>query len=295
MNLLELQILFQQKISDVNRVFEIEQRPDTYTIVNYLNRAIDDYLKVTFLGLLTFEEQIIAIDRAQDNLRYLLVRDGNLTYVNSTFTENWNGRAKRYRYPSNLLVPLSLTTTITRTEIAPMTDQKVFAEFTTRRKAERLIRDSNDRVIHVKPAVFFEDEFYIVVVGDAYVTAITADNINFVRRPDKLSFDYTELSGAASIDITAISTGVLMRALTGITYVDSGGTPTSYKAGEQVTKVAGYDTITALAGEPPSIGYPWGYTDTPDFPDHLHEDLLNRATQFFLEEAKLKLVPNESN
>jgi len=293
MNLLDLQILFQQKITDVNSIFDEEQRPDTYTIINYLNRSISDYLKKQFMSFSTFEQQLIAVNQAQDDLRYLIKTQDVPEYSWETSNQNWGSRGKRYRLPDDMLIPLSLSCTVTRTEVQPYTDQKVFAEFRSRAQAERLVRNSQDHVIHIKPITFIEDEFYIVVVGDAFVTAITADFLTYMRKPDKLSYDYTELTGTPNLDITSISTGVYMRMLTPVTYVDTGGSPANYLPGDKVIKVGGYNNMTARNNEPVQIGYPWGYTDTPDFPEHMHEDILERSTQLFLEEAKLKLLPKE--
>ena len=293
MNLLDLQILFQQKIKDVNLVFEEEQRPDTYTIVNYLNRAIMDYLKKGFMSFPTFEQQLVAVSQAQDDLRFLIRTNDVPEYPWPTTFQNWGDRGKRYRLPDNILIPLSLTCTVTRIEVQPYTDQTVFAEFRSKIQAEKLIKTTHDQVIHITPIAFIEDEFYLVVIGDAYVTDITADRLTYLRKPDKLSFDYTELSGTPNLNITSISNGTDMRALTPLRYVNFGGGTKNFFAGELVTKVSGYNTIFNQNDEPVKIGYPWGYTDTPDFPEHMHEDILERSTQLFLDEAKLKLLPKE--
>lgn len=293
MNLIDLQILFQQKITDVNSVFEDQQRPDTYTIVNYLNRSIMDYLKKGFMSLQTFEQQLVAVDQAQDDLRFLIRTQDVPEYPWPTTNQNWGDRGKRYRLPENVLIPLSLTCTVTREEVQPYTDQTVFAEFRSRIQAERLIKTARDQVIHVKPVAFIEDEFYLVVVGDSYVTAIEANRLTYLRKPDKLSYDYTELTGNPDLNITSISNGTYMRMLTPVQYVNTGGATTNYLPGEKVIKVAGYNTIFDRNNEPVKIGYPWGYTDTPDFPEHMHEDILERSTQLFLDEAKLKLLPKE--
>lgn len=293
MNLLDLQISFQQKITDVNPIFEVEKRPDTYTIINYLNRSIMDYLKKGFMSLQTFEQQLVAVSQAQDDLRFLIRTQDVPEYPWVTANQNWGSRGKRYRLPDNILIPLSLTCTVTRTEVQPYTDQTVFAEFRSRLQAERLIKTTRDQVIHIKPVAFIEDEFYLVVVGDAYVTAITADRLTYLRKPDKLSFDYTELTGIPDLYITSVSNGTYMRMLTPVQYVNSGGNATDYLPGEKVTKVSGYNNMIAKNNEPVKIGYPWGYTNTPDFPEHLHEDILERSTQLFLDEANLKLIPKE--
>lgn len=294
MNLLDLQILFQQKITDVNPVFEDEQRPDTYTIVNYLNRSIMDYLKKGFLSLPTFEQQLVAVSESQDDLRYLIRANVAYEFTDQLLGDNWEGRGYKYRIPDDVLIPLRVSCTTTRIEVQPYSDQKVFAEFTSKRQAEKLLSLPTNKVIHVRPLAFIEDEFYLVVVGDAYTTSLSMNHLTYLRKPDKLSFDYTELTGSSSsLDISSIPNGTYMRMLTLGLYVNPSGASTNYKAGDKVIKVAGYNTIFDVNGEPPKIGYPWGYTDTPDFPEYMHEDILERSTQLFLDEAKFKLLPKE--
>ena len=74
-----------------------------------------------------------------------------------------------------------------------------------------------------------------------------------------------------------------------MTYVNSVGVATTFKPGDKVLKVAGYNTIT-YDDEQIVVGYPWGLTDTPDFPAYLHDSILDQAVSLFLEEAKLKLI-----
>lgn len=294
MNLIELQIEFQRKIVDVNLAFKEDLRPDTYTIVSYLNRAIKDYLKNTFLNLPTYQQQLIAIDTNSEDLRFLFKRGQNLLYPYAMDYQNWGARAKRYRAPDDFMIPISLGVTISRSEVAPMTNDKMFVEFVSRRQAENLINDSSDKVIHVQPCAYIEDEFYIVIVGDAYVTSIAAGEFTYLRKPDILSFDYQELTHASTLDISTIPTGTYMRALSPLTYVNATPVVTSFIPGDKVEKIAGYHSMTSLGGEPVKIGYPWGETDTPDFPEYRHEDILERSTQLFLDEAKLKLVSKQS-
>ncbi|NJO07984.1 MAG: hypothetical protein HC876_22070 [Chloroflexaceae bacterium] len=294
MTLLELQILFHQKIEDVNAVFAVEQRPDSYTVVGYLNRAIMDYLRRTFLGLSTFEEQLIAIDANSENLRYLIQSEKQLMYHKDMTSQNWGVRAQKRRLPEDFLLPLSVTVTTNRTEVAAHSDYQQFAKLTTRRQAEKLMRTPSDRVIHIQPVAFIEDEFYIVVVGDSYVTSIVLSSLNYIRKPDKLSFEYAELTGgSASLDISSIPAGVYMRALSYLRYVNSAGSTVNFNPGDKVLKISGYNTIFSIDSEPVKIGHPWGYTDTPDFPEYMHQDILERAIQMFLDESKLKLVAQQ--
>jgi hypothetical protein len=295
MNLTELQILFQQKIQDTNPIFEVEQRPDTFAIANYLNKAVDRYLEKKYLSLATYEQRLVAIDANIDELHNLIVPDGILSAVKDLSEYNWSTRGHRYRVPEDVLIPISLACTITRTEVYVMCNQQVFAEWMSRLQAQRLVSHSVDKVMYPKPVVVWEDPYYLMLIGDAYTTVLTAGNLTYLRKPYKLDFDYSELAGVgtANLDITSLATGSYFLAKANLTYVNSAGVPTRFKPGDKVIKVAGYNDITYL-DEPIVIGKPWGSTDTPDFPAFLHETLLDLAVSLFLDEAKFKLVPKSA-
>lgn len=291
MNITELQILFQQKIQDTNESFDVDQRPDSYTIEGYLNKAMDRYLETKYLRLPTFQHRLAAIDANMDELHTLITADGSLSSVKNTTEYNWSTRGHRYRVPSDVLIPISITCDVTRTEIYPQTSQRLFTDWVSRRQAEKLISTTSNKVMYVKPISVWEDPYYIMIIGDAYTTAITGLYLTYLRKPYKLDFNYAELTGVGTgnLDITAITNGTYFLTKSNMTYVDSLGTPTTYKAGDKVLKVTGYNTVTYV-DELLIVGYPWGSTDTPDLPSYLHEPILDTAVSMFLDEAKLKLI-----
>ena len=300
MKLLDLQILFQRKIEDVNPIFAEAQKPSSFEIENYLNKAIDRYLMSKYLALPTFEQRLASIELNFDELSQLTVPKAPLQHARTLGEYNWSTRGNRYRAPENILIPFSLSCTVTRTQIYPMTDQLMFADFVSRKQAERLVSGSNDKAMFPKPICVWEDPFYIMIIGDAYTTEIKLPFIGYIRKPYILSHDYKEIVNpyaGGNIDITAITNGSFFLAMSNSIYVDKDGAPKEYYPGDKVTKVAGYNTVspTGVTGEIVKVGYPWGLTDTPDLPDYLHESLVEMATQMFLEEAKFKLVSKPEN
>jgi len=295
MNLLDLQILFQQKIEDVNVVFSEEQRPDTFTIIKYLNKSIDQYLEKKYLSLSSFEQRLVMIDSNYDELSKLIIKSDTLSSKRDLAEYNWTGRGDRYRVPDDVLIPISLACVVTRTDVYPMSDQKEFAQWMSRRQAEKLIKHTADKVMYPKPIALWEDPYYIILIGDAYVTELTAGSLLYVRKPFILSYNYKELEAASATGDLSISditddTYFLMMAYGN--YVDADGVDTVYVPGDKVKKIASYNTITynATYEETLKVGYPWGETNTPDFPDYLHDTLLEVAVGLFLDQAKLKLI-----
>jgi hypothetical protein len=289
MNINELQILFQQKIQDINPIFGLQDRPDTFTITNYLNKAIDVYLD-RYLSLPTFEQRLIAIDQNIDELSKLIDRSKTLSFAKPPTMLNWGTRSIRYRMPEDCLIPISLTANVTRSEVLPMTTQKQFVEFVSRKQAERLVSDTSNKVIYPKPVVFFEDQFYLIIVGDAFTTAITAGEFVYLRKPSKLSYDYAEITGLGTISISAIPSNTYFKALTTLYYISG-----NYESGSKILRYQPYPNVVSIDNEPIKVGYPWGYTDTPEFPDYLHNKLVDLAVQLFIDEAKLKLVQKQTS
>ena len=293
MNLVELQILFQQKIEDVNILFMEEDRPDTFTIVNCLNKSITQYLAERYLSLPTFEQRLIAIDQNFDELAQL-IKKHTTTETPLDFADiNWSTRAHKYVAPEDILIPVSMSCSVTRTEVYPYAGQKVFAQFVSRRQAERVVSNTADKVMLPTPLALWNDKYYITLIGDAYTTSIGTPILTYLKKPYSLSYDYTEITTEGLNNIATIPDDTYFIMHSYSQYVDALGAITNYDAGSKVLKIADHDTVTKIQ-EDIKVGYPWGDTDTPEFPAYLHDKLVENAVSIFLDEAKLKLVPKEN-
>lgn len=304
MNLTELEILFHQKISEVHPRFKEESRPESFYVANYLNKAIREFIQQRLLDLPSFEQRISALDIHQDEFSNLIVGHKELTdnvtvnYVSSgdfIINYNWSGRSKRYQVPSDMMIPISLACKHTRTEVYPYSDQRVFAQFVSRKQAERIVSDPANKAIFVRPIAFIDDKYYIMLIGDAYTTALSSPYLTYLKEPFELSHEFTRLSSSTStLTISAITDGSYFRMLSPGEYVNSVGAATTYRPGDKVLKVAGYPTISQIdTNRDIEVGYPYNYTDTPEFPEFMHDLLLERSVMMFLEEGNLKLVSKQ--
>jgi len=296
MDLTELQILFQQKIQDVSPRFDQEDRPDSFSIVNYLNKTIKRYLNKKYVSLPSYELRLAAINSNIDELHQLIQTEDNLPHWSYTSDLPWSNRGKRYRAPDNVLIPFSLSCQIIRSGIYPAVNERIFALFANRKQAERLVSNSYDKVMFDKPVALWDDPYNVVIIGDAYTSYIGDPTLTYVKKPFELSFDYNELVASSQyedLDISVITDGSYFLMKSHSIYVDTSRIGTYYMPGEKVQKIAGYDTVYNYGGigQQVTVGYPWGYTDTPEFPEHLQETLVDMAVEMFLEEGKLKLTP----
>jgi hypothetical protein len=148
------------------------------------------------------------------------------------------------------------------------------------------------------PVVLWEDPYYMIVVSDAYTTSLSAGPFTYLRKPFILSHDYneSEATGTGGLVLPgtsyiAVGDYFLMKSYS--TYVNSAGEPTTYSPGSKVQRIADFNIISNYGGDGEQIviGFPWGYTDTPDFPAFIHDRLVEMAVTLFMDEAKLKLIP----
>jgi len=298
MKLVDLQIMFQQKAETINAGFFDAMRPTTFVIANYLNKAIDRYIREKFLNFPTHGIRRANILANMDVLKDMVENTAALT--EDSLSGFPHGSATlRVILPTNMLSLISVYCTYTRSDVPPMTSDVVFSEFVPLEEARKLVTTDANKPIFPKPVASYENEFSLLLVGDAYTTAFTDVKIRYLRKPFDLSYTYQELeaddvgSDLSNID-SIVATDNYFRAFTKGVYVqDPGPTGLTFQAGDRVKKVSGQNIITGTGYLlwKQKIGAPYGQTDEPELPEHLHEELADLAVQIFMDEAKLKLTP----
>lgn len=75
MTVREMQIAFDMQIQLVSDQLEVDEKPDSYTILYFLNRAQENYIKENFLQKGQIVDNIEFLQKRSDVLRRLIVRD----------------------------------------------------------------------------------------------------------------------------------------------------------------------------------------------------------------------------
>jgi hypothetical protein len=297
MNILEMQIMFQTKSEAINADFFDKFRPDSYDIINYLNRAIDRYVREKFLNLPTHQLRRASILTNMDILKDMVENTKALT-EDSIAGFPHGSATLRVLLPTEMISLISVYCTYTRSDVPPMTSDILFTEFVSVEETKDIVATDANKPIFPHPIAAYENEFSILLIGDAYTTGFSNVRIRYLREPFNLSFNYSELEATSEgTDLTSINSIVAdnnyFRSFAKGQYYDDVPSAITIQAGEKVKKVSGYNTIVggAYPGWRQKIGAPYGETDTPELPGHLHEELVDLAVQIFMDEAKLKLVP----
>jgi hypothetical protein len=74
MTVREMQIAFDMQIQLIYQKLEIEEKPDSYTILYFLNRAQENYIKENFLSKGQIKDNIEYIQKRSDTLKNLISR-----------------------------------------------------------------------------------------------------------------------------------------------------------------------------------------------------------------------------
>jgi len=295
MNLIEMQIMFHQKAEAINAQFFDRLRPTSFEIVNYFNKAIDRYVRDKFLSLPTHEMRRNSVLAGMDVLRDM-VEHQRATVEDTSGTLPF-AFSKRIILPPDMLCLLGVYGTYSRSAVPPMTSDVVFSELTPMESARRLATSDADKPIYPRPIAALENEFNLLLIGDAYTTDITNIAVRYLRKHFELSFNYRELEGAADgADLTInsiVADTNYFRALAKGTYYSDPSTQITVQAGQKLVKVTGRNNMegTSFPNWKQKIGAPYGMTDTPEFPEYMHEEIVDLGVQMFMDEAKLKLTP----
>jgi hypothetical protein len=298
MTALECQIMFHDKIESVDRRFFDVMRPTSFEVMDLLNKAIDRMLRDRYLNHPTQDARVGAILADEDALHRLMVVDDMVQGDTLSGFPEW-AIAKRYMLPDDLMVSVSLSCEYDRSALPTVSSSPVvISEFHNFERLGSIISHSADKPIFIKPVAFFEDEFHIILVGDAYTTDIDNVKLRYMREPNELSLDFVILEADTvgdNLNISSITNGVDFRSLRRGEYYNSDPTLIPIYPGKSYPKIVGQDTI--LGSNFPTwkqkVGWPAGQCQEPELPEYMHEQVVDLASQIFLEEGKLKLTPKQ--
>ena len=77
MTVREMQIAFDMHIQLVSQDLEIDQKPDSYTVIYFLNRAQEKYIKENYLNKGQIQDNIEFLQKRSDTLRNIQKGNSN--------------------------------------------------------------------------------------------------------------------------------------------------------------------------------------------------------------------------
>ena len=294
MNLVEMQILFHQIIEDTNPDFFDNNRPNSYNVVNYLNQAITRYMQKKYLPFSTFKENHKHILDNEQDLQPLLRQINLDQYQTALFKptgSRYGDNAKKYTLPDDFqffvaAILLGSRSADTDTIMRFTGNEYQPCKLINHSEAERFYTTPINHPIMREPVVFFEEERVLNLMYD-YETGDGTLYLVYVKKPFKMSFEYTELT---SVDVSYISKEVRVLHGSSIYYPVDAYPSNGYVRGDRITISDGNYIFYPASGLNNTVGYPHDETNQCELPIYQHEDIVRLAIQMYMDEAKFKLM-----
>ena len=316
MNLLEMQILFQQIAEDTSPEFFDRQRSDSYNIVNYLNNSVYRFIEQKYLSLPTMQHNIRLIAESSNDLKDMIRKVGvsTISNISGSYVTNNAGvtlytspgthsgphgaNATVYQVPHDFMhfVTCHVKSTRTGASVLPAASADwQECKIITQDQAERFIETSWNKPIMREPVVIFDADGYFTVIRDPdHDASVTDIEFTYLRKPHTLSFDFAWYNGALATVLTSamINSPVRVRAGSIVEYPSNGSPVNGYRAGSKFNVFSGYYVLYPFNNNfGLQVGYPGDSTDEISLASYMHEDIVRLAVQMFLDEAKFKLTP----
>ena len=316
MNLLEMQILFQQIAEDTSPEFFDKQRSDTYNIVNYLNQSAFRYIQKKYLSFPTMELCKRFISENSNDLKDMIrkVKTNSFFYIGGSYVSASDGvspyamtggadhvgpygaNSSVYHMPQDFMYFISCHVKTTRggADVLPAaTAQWQECKVVSHDQAERFLSNAFNKPIMREPVILFDADGYFTIIYDTdQNTTVNDIEFTYLRKPHTLAFDFQWMNGSSVVLTSAmINSPVRVKNGSLVEYPSNGLPVGGYRAGSKFSVIDGYYTLYSYNSFfDMYVGYPGDSTDELSIASYMHEDIVRLAVQMFLDEAKFKLV-----
>ena len=309
MTLLEMQILFQTIVEETNPTFFSDNRVDSYDIVNYLNQSSIRYVQKKYLPYPTFRQNHKFISENMQDMAPLLktrkvtlrsgsnyMRDFGISSAGTPHANNYGDSNQIFELPVDFMFILGANLYSSKggegsdNPMYYVSNEYQECKFVTPDNLQRYLSTPIHKPLMREPMILMREPKELVLFYDDY-TDTGSLFITYLRRPFKLSFDYTEVDTLQSAWI-----GENVRVLSGSRiYYPANNVPSNgFVAGDEMRVLNGYYTMWAYFGMDKYVGYPALSTNESELPEYMHEDIVRLAVQMLLDEARFKLITKKA-
>lgn len=195
MTVREMQIAFDMHIQLVSKGLEIEDKPDSYTILYFLNRAQENYIKENFLNHGQIQDNIEFLQKRSDTLRNLISRFTDTESPTELTATEVDGGIQ-LDLPTDYLYYIKSFSYATNTLSSPTTKVWTPNRAVGHDEIDKITNGLFNTPILRKPCVVFEDNEKLVLYKDVD-TAIFNFSYIYLKKPLELSIE-TPVAGEST-------------------------------------------------------------------------------------------------
>ena len=187
MTVAEMQFEFEILIQTMWEGFKELERPNTYTVLRFLNLAQNRYIKEKYLSNPDMRANIEFVRKRSDDLRNLIKRYGTTSPVLSHPATGASNRVI-ITLPSDYLFYIRSDSRVTRTALPVVTQQWTPNRETNYDEIFNIETGIYNTPILPHPIIVFEESDRLVIYYDSY-TSITGYEVTYLRKPKTLVID----------------------------------------------------------------------------------------------------------
>ena len=192
MTLREMQMAFDALIQTVSKTMEIEDKPDSYTIVYFLNIAVLKYITDNFLSKGNVNANIEYLQKRSDILRNLIKRYTNTESVTALVSTEADGGIS-ISVPDDYLYYIKSYSYILNTLRGITNKTWTPNRIIDHSELDKITNNITNIPILRKPCVVLEENNSLILYKDRE-TSIYNNNFVYLKKPLELSLDATAIN-----------------------------------------------------------------------------------------------------
>lgn len=187
MTVREMQIAFDMHIQLISGDLEIDEKPDSYTVLYFLNLSQTKYIKETFLSKGQIEDNIEFIQKRSDTLRDIIARYNDIESATPISTTTVDGGIE-LSLPTNYLYYMKSFSYATNSLNNVLDKTWTPNRVVTYDEIDNITNGLNNTPILRKPCVVFEEGDKVVLYKDIDTDIYNISYI-YLRKPLELSIE----------------------------------------------------------------------------------------------------------
>ena len=189
MTVREMQMAFDILVQSISQTMEISEKPDSYTILYFLNQSTLKYIKDNFLSRGQMLDNIEYIQKRSDILRNLIKRETNVESLTALTATEVDGGIQ-LELPEDYLYYLKSFSYATNTLAGVATKTWTPNRVVNHDELDKITNGVFNTPILRKPCVIFEENDNVILYKDVD-TSIYNINYVYLRKPYTMSLEAT--------------------------------------------------------------------------------------------------------
>ena len=292
MTVSEMTYEFVKDLDTIDKSFQLSEKPDTETILLFLNIAQNRFIKMKYLGGRTIKENTQIITKNSDDLINLIKRTSLDITASVGSTDPYTNLAGYCNLAilTDYLHYIRSDISLTRTIPIAVSAQFVQGELIEYDEVDNYLTTPFNYPIIEFPKIIFQESNTMYVLHDMDTTLSTTAGLKltYLRKPKSLVLAYTNTACYSNTTRT-FSVGDKI-------YVSSGSVSynsINYNSGNIFTILTGLTSVLFDNGTGCLLGLYATQALTCELAEYLHQDIVRLAVGIYTDELKFKLSPEK--